>query len=205
MHNINIPSFKALIRKSWLTKSESDRHIYDNCYVFGIQSVPGKILTFHIMTDYGAMRSRVPLSEIFMFEPVLDIEPHFKQLWNCFSENVSVCKLDYLDLLKCIVKLRDKSSVWATYLFTVDWFNNPYSDEPTDYKCAHILVSDDGYLLAQPNNRIFWKDSSWITKPIPEDIKLHKVDDTFLNVETVSDKWVSEDGESFYYDIKTTK
>jgi len=200
--NTNIPHFKALVRRSWFTKNEVDYNIFDNVYVFGIQSVSGKILTFHVMTDYGMLRSRVPLSEIFMKEPDRDIPFHFKQLWDCLSENVVVNRFDFLSGNRCEVVLRDKSKVWATYLFTVDWFNNPYSEEPSDYKCCHILASDHGYLLGMPNNRIYWKDSNWITKNFPLPIKEIKVDFEIPSVESVSDKWVSEDSDCFYYDIK---
>jgi hypothetical protein len=153
------------------------------------------------MTDYGMMRSRVPLSEIFLKEPTADIPFHFKQLWDCFSENVSVICYDYLYERRCQAVLKDGTKVWASYLFTVDWYSNAYSDEPSDYKCGHILVADDGYLLCQPNNRIFWKDSNWITKEFPLNIKDIKVDNELLSVETVSDRWVSEDTDSYYYDI----
>ncbi len=132
-----------------------------------LQSIAGKILTFHVMTDYGMMRSRVPISEIFMREPNNDIPFHFKQLWDCFSENVAVTTYNYLYEKRCEVVLRDGSKVWATYLMTVDWYNNSYSDEPSDYKCGHILIADDGYLLCQPNNRIYWRDSNWITNKFP--------------------------------------
>jgi hypothetical protein len=154
------------------------------------------------MTDYGMLRSRVPISEIFLWEPKKDIPSHFKQLWDCFSENVTVITYDYLYEKKCEVLLRDGTKVWATYLMTVDWFRNPYSDEPSDYKCGHILISDDGYLLCQPNNRIFWKDSNWVTNKFPINPKDIKVDTELESVETVSDKWVSENSECFYYDIK---
>jgi len=99
------------------------------------------------------------------------------------------------------VVLRDGVKIWATYLFTVDWYRNSYSDEPSDYKCGHILVADDGYLLCQPNNRIYWKDSNWVTKPFPINPKDIKVDENLLSVETVSDRWVSDDGNSYYYDL----
>lgn len=154
------------------------------------------------MTDYGMLRSRVPISEIYLKEPTNDVPYHYKQLWDCFDNNVSVIVYDYLKDLRCRVILKDKTLIWATYMFTVDWYDNPYSDEPTDYKCGHVLVSDDGYLLCIPNNRIVWKDSNWITKEFPIDMKKIKVDNELLRVETVSDKWVSEDGDSFYYDIK---
>ena len=46
--NTNIPNLKLKVRRSWLTKNEEDHLVYDNCYAFAIQSVAGKILTFHI-------------------------------------------------------------------------------------------------------------------------------------------------------------
>ena len=199
--NANIPNLKIKVRRSWLTKDPADSSIFDNCYAFGIQSVSGKILTFHIMTDYGMLRSRVPISELFYSEPKKDIPSDFKQLWDSFSENVSVIEYHYLAEKRCKVILKDKTLVWATYLFTVDWFNNPYSDEPTDYKCGHILAADDGYLMCQPNNRIFWKDSNFITNEFPIEPKAFKVDDTLESVESVSDRWVSSNTNSFYYDI----
>jgi hypothetical protein len=197
--NANIPHQKLKVRRSWMTKEESD--VYDTCCAFAIQSVAGKILTFHIMTDYGMMRSRVPISELFLKEPSNDIPADFKQLWDCFGENVSVIEYSYLSEKRCKVILKDKTIVWATYLFTVDWFNNSYSDEPTDYKCGHVLVADDGYLLCQPNNRIYWKDSNFITKDFPISPKEFKVDSVLKCVETESDRWVSEDSDSYYYDI----
>ncbi len=200
--NHNIDNMKCLVRLSHFTHKPEDHDKFHEAYLFGIQSVAGKILTFHIMTDYGMMRSRVPLSEIFLSEPTKDIPFHFKQLWDCFSENVSVITYAYLYEKRCQVILKDGSKVWATYLFTVDWYNNAYSDEPSDYKCGHILVADDGYLLCQPNNRIFWKDSNWVTKPFPMDLKEIKVDRVLQSVETMSDRWVSEDSDSYYYDIK---
>lgn len=201
MHNLNIPSFKCLVRLSHFTKNEKDKDTYHNGYAFGIQSIEGKILTFHVMTDYGMLRSRVPISEIFLKEPIEDIPNHYKQLWDCFSEKVSVTKFEYLNNKRCNVILKDGKKVWATYLFTIDWFDNPYSNEPSDYKCGHILVADDGYLLCQPNNRIYWKDSNWITKEFPIDKKEIKVDDKLDSVESYSDRWVSEDTDNFYYNI----
>ena len=62
--NHNIPEFKALVRRSWFTKDNADFDTFDSVFVFGLQSVQNKILTFHVMTDYGMLRSRVPLSEI---------------------------------------------------------------------------------------------------------------------------------------------
>ena len=202
LYNSNIPSFKGLVRKSHFTKNIEDKDIFLNIYVFGLQSADGKILTFHVMTDDGMVRSRVPISEIYTKIPENDIPFNFKQLWDCFSTNVSVIEYDFLNSHRAQIALRDGSKVWGTYMFTVDWFDNPYSDEPSDYKCGHILKSDDGYLLCQPNNRIFWRDSNWVTKKLPEDLKQFKVDSELPSVENLSDRWVTEDTNNFYYDIK---
>jgi hypothetical protein len=203
--NSNIPSFKAFVRKSYFTKNEVDADEFYNVYVFALQSCAGKIVTFHVLTDSGMLRSRVPLSEIYTKMPTKDIPYNYKQLWDCFSENVSVIEYDFLAFHRCQVVLRNSTKVWATYIFTIDWYNNPYSDEPSDYKCGHVLESDDGYLLCMPNNRIFWKDSNWVTKQLPEDLKQFKVDTNLDSVENQSDKWVVEDTNSFYYDINENK
>ena len=196
--NANIDQFKALVKRSYFTKNLADKE-FDDVYVFAIQSIAGKILTFHVMTDYGMLRSRVPLSEIYLKEPKEDIPFHFKQLWDCFSENVNVIHYDFLSENRCQVVLKDQTMIWAQYMFTVDWFNNPYSDEPSDYKAGHVLLSDDGYLLCMPNNRLYWKDSNWISKEFPVDPKSIKVDKELPSVENQSDRWVSEDSDSFYY------
>jgi hypothetical protein len=201
MLNESISSFKCYIRVEHFTKNDQHKNDYHEAYAFGIQSVRGKILTFHIMTNYGMLRSRVPLNEIFIKRPSLDIPSHYKQLWDCFSENLSVTTFEYLSEKRCQVVLKDGNKVWATYMFTVDWFDNPYSDEPTDYKCGHVLVADDGYIMCQPNNRIYWKDCNFVTQDFPLDPKEIKVDRHLESVESHSDRWVSEDSDSFYYDI----
>jgi hypothetical protein len=117
MLNANIPSFKALVRKSYFTKKQEDHNEFYNVYVFGLQSVAGVILTFHVMTDNGMVRSRVPLSEIYTKIPTNDIPFNFKQLWDCFSENVSVIEYSFLAYHRAQVVLRDGSKVWGTYLY----------------------------------------------------------------------------------------
>lgn len=205
MLNSNIPFFKCLVKQSYFTKDEKDSNIFHDCYAFAVQSITGKILTFHIMTDYGMLRSRVPISEIYMKEPKQDVPFHFKQLWDCFDNDVTVITYEYLKEKRCKVIMKDKTFAWATYMFTVDWQNNPYSDEPSDYKCGHVLKSDDGYLMCMPNNRIFWKDSNWVTKDFPVEPKNIKVDTELLSVESVSNRWITEDTNSFYYDIDELK
>jgi len=199
--NVNIPQFKAKVRKSFFTKNDEDKDEFYDVYCFAIQSITGKILTFHVMTDQGMLRSRIPISEIYTNENPNDVPYYFKQLWDCFSENTTVIVYDFLKYHRAQVVLRDGNKIWCEYMFTIDWFDNPYSDEPSDYKCGHVLKSDDGYLVCMPNNRIFWKDSNWVTKKLPENLKQFKVDTKLPSIENVADRWLTEDTDSFYYDI----
>jgi hypothetical protein len=41
-----------------------------------------------------------------------------------------------------------------------------------------------------------------VIKKLPENLKQFKVDTELPSVENQSDRWVSEDTDSFYYDIK---
>lgn len=199
--NENIPGFKAIVRKSFLTKNEAERDEWEDVYVFGLQSCAGCILTFICLTDRGMVRSRVPISEIYLNKPTKDIPFHYKQLWDCFSENVAVIEYSFLAYHRAQIVLRDGALVWGTYMFTADWYSNPYSDEPSDYKCGHIFSADDGYLLCMPNNRIYWRDSNFVTKRL-ENPKQYKVDSELPSVENQCDKWVAEDSDAYYYDIK---
>jgi len=52
-----------------------------------------------------------------------------------------------------------------------------------------------------PNNRLLWHDSNWITNKLPDDLSIFKVDTELLNVETVSDRWVADDNDCYYYDM----
>lgn len=200
--NADCPYFRCFIKRSYYTHNNEDDNIFDNAVAFAIQSVVNKIITFHVMFDFGMVRSRVPLSSIYWKVPTKDLEPHMKQLWDCFGEDVAVTRLSYLSEKRCQILLKDKTWIWGTYQFTVDWFNNSFSENPPDYKNAHVIFCDDGYLCAQPNNRLKFADMNWVTKDFPVDPKLIKVDKELINVETISDRWISEDGDSFYYDIK---
>jgi len=47
----------------------------------------------------------------------------------------------------------------------------------------------------------YWRDSNWITKDFPIAPKEIKVDNEKISVENVTDRWVSEDSDCFYYEV----
>lgn len=183
------------------------KHIgeFDKVLVFGAQSCSGKALTFHVMTDYGIVRSRVPINML-CSSPEAKLMPlDYLQLWDCFHENMSVVKYDTLNDCRAKVILKDGSANWGNYMMTFDWYRNGYSDEPTQYKSLHMIALDNGNYTLQPNNRIYWKNMSFVTKPFPTNPDF-LVDNKEWKCEGTSDRWViNADDDSYYYDLKETK
>jgi len=144
---------------------EQHKGEFDKVLVFGAQSCAGYAMTFHVMTDYGIVRSRVPI-HMLCWKPEAPLMPlDHLQLWDCFHENVSTVEYDALFDCRAKVVLKDKTEHWGDYKMTFDWYRNAYSQEPSQYKCLHMIALDNGNYTLQPNNRIFWKNKgyySWI-------------------------------------------
>jgi len=197
--NISIPHFYAKMRVEHFYQHDGRPGMQD-VIVFGAQSVAGKALTFHVMSDEGAVRSRVPVHMLAWKEDAPKKPLDHLQLWDCFGYEVTNTVYNYLTQSRVKVTFKDKTQEWGYYLMTFDWHSNPYSEEPTQYKAAHLLKLDDGNFTLQPNNRLEWKDMSFVTRPFPSQPDW-KVDNKDWMCESISDKWVmnKEDEEIYYY------
>jgi len=170
------------------------------CIVHAIQSYRGKALLFHVLTDFGAHISKVPVNSVFHDLSSKDLLPlDYLQLWDCFSENVTFIRYDYLTESRVKVVLKDKKIAWGKYFGTVDWYNNGYTDEPTQFKQGHIILLDNGQIAVQPNNRLQFFDMSFTGEAFPEET-LRGILST-PSVEEVSERWVVDD-DSYFYEQK---
>lgn len=200
--NINIDLFYFYIRKEHLFAYQEGFGDFENCVAFGVRSVPSRALLFHVMTEGGAQRANVPISAMVHKKDAPSIPLEYLQLWDCFGTKINVVNFDYLADKRCEVILKDKKLYRGTYMMTFDWEENPYSNTPHDYKNAHLIKLDNGCFALQPNNRILWKDSNFITNPLNiSNLPKYKVDKDVFICE-ISDRWVSENSDCFYYDIK---
>ena len=205
MLNLNIPNFFCLLRREHMYQHKTHRGEFDKVMVFGAQSNPERAILFHVLTDNGLVRSRVPVHMLCHREDAPEIPLDYLQLWDCFSVNSTVTTYETLRGSRCKVILKDGKPYWGDYMMTFDWYNNAYSDEPTQYKCLHMIRLDNGCFALQPNNRIYWKHMSFVTKPFPEKPD-YKVDDKVFRCEGTSDRWVIDcDDDSYYYDLKNQK
>ena len=160
--NCDIPYLRAWVRLPFVSKKEG----LEEVYAFAIQSVPGRSLGFHVMTRSGAHYRNVPIHALCLDKEAPDIHIADSQLWDCFSFRPVVTVFSYLRDHEAVCYTRSKS-VNGTYLFTVDWlpdsFERPgFTMRPEQNKCAHVMETDDGNLLALPTNRIAWRDAYFI-------------------------------------------
>jgi hypothetical protein len=199
--NINITPFYCYVKREHLFGYNEKSEGFEYVLVFGARSVPARAMLFHIMTEGGAQRANVPISALVHKKDAANISLDYLQLWDCFGKEINVVVFDYLVNKRCQIVLKDKTINWGTYMMTFDWENNVYSDTPQDYKNAHLIKLDNGCFALQPNNRIFWRDSNFITKPINiSDVPKYKVDNKVFVCE-VSDRWTSQDTDCFYYEV----
>jgi len=140
---------------------------FEPCVIFGVTSIPSRALHFSVMCESGAQWARIPLhmlrhttkGEYAITHPLSDL-----QIWDCHGWDFSVVQYEYLREMGCSFRKRDGEFVRASYWFTLDHTDNGYSQYPPEHKCYHVLLLEDGsgQIAAMPNNRILWRDDSWV-------------------------------------------
>jgi hypothetical protein len=192
------------VRAEYLYDLQSHHGDYEGVVVFGLASIHGRALGFHTITEQGAQIARLPISALVHKEHDPHLPLHSLQMWDAFSYQVSVHQFTYLNLMRCQVILRDRQIFEGTYHFTVDWCGNNDSEDPGEggHKNAHIIALDCGCFAAQPNNRIIWKEPSFLTNTVrPE---LGERPEYLTNSHTwkceIDSKWSAEDSYKMFYE-----
>lgn len=85
------------------------------------------------------------------------------QCWDSHGWDFSVTQYEYLREMGCTYRTPKGEEIQASYWFTLDHTDNGYSQFPSEHKCYHLLLLEDGsgQIAAMPNNRIIWKDHSF--------------------------------------------
>lgn len=206
--NDDAPIFYCKIRAEYLYDLQGRHGEYEHAAVFGVASVYGRALGFHVLTEQGAQIARLPISALVHKEHEPHLPLHYLQLWNCFSYDFSVKQFGYLDLMRCKVILRDRQIYDGSYQFTVDWCGNNDSEDPGEggHKNAHVIALDCGCYAAQPNNRLIFKEPSFLTNTV--DITKGERPEYLTNSHIwnceIDDKWCTEDSYKMFYEDQNT-
>lgn len=197
----SIPHFTCLLRSEFLYNFSSHRGEFVPVVVFGITSIEGRAVGFRVMTDRGAQIGRLPIHALAWKKTAPRLSLAVLECWDCFSYDVAVTEFDWLKELRCRTLLRNQRWYSGEYMFTLDWCKSKLAEDAGDngYKDLHILKLDNGCFAAQPNNRIFWRESAFITKPLTAKSRPDYLTNTHVFKAETESKWATENTNKFFY------
>lgn len=202
----NFYPLKVWVRDEYFYQGKNGKGNFTQGIIISVRCMPGQAALFQVLLDNGVMRDKLP-SHALLTKPELpnpDLPFHYIQLWNCFSYNFTLLKLNFVSGGPVEVYMKDKKFYSGKYFATINWGSNDIntditlSEDPMEHKSHHIILLDNGQIALQPNNRIKWSEPSFVTKPFPEKPD-YLVCNEFYNVED-HEKWHTEDSERMFYD-----
>lgn len=198
----DVPTFWCYLRREYLYDMESHHGELEPVQVIGADSVSAAAVGFDVMTEWGALIARLPVSALCHKENAPSLPLDWLQLWSCFGYDMEVHEYASLRNLACDVLLRDKQWYRGRYMFTFSWKKDPLADNPGEggFKRGHMVKLDNGCYCVQPNNRIRWFEPSWITKPFPERPDIQTNSHVWL-CESAT-KWATSDDYRYFYEVE---
>lgn len=202
----NFYPLKVWVRDEYFYQGKNGKGNFTQGIIISVRCMPGQAALFQVLLDNGVLRDKLP-SHALLTKPELpnpDLPFHYLQLWNCFSYNFTLLKLNFVSGGPVEVYMKDKKFYSGKYFATINWGSNDIntditlSEDPMEHKSHHIILLNNGQIALQPNNRIKWSEPSFVTKPFPEKPD-YLVCNEFYNVED-HEKWHTEDSERMFYD-----
>lgn len=196
---IDIPHFYCHVKAEYLYNLESHYGEFIPCLVFGADSIYGRAIGFDIVTDFGGMFARLPISALVHKIDAPEIPLDWLQLWNNFSYNFEAHEYSAIRGADCEVILQDNNWYPGIYKFTFSWYGNNYAEDPGEggFKRAHLIQLDNGTYCLTPNNRVKWYEQSFITKEFPKNPDF-KTNEHIWTVEN----YKTEDSDLYYYNVR---
>jgi hypothetical protein len=138
--NANIPRFYCFLRKEFLYDGLAHRGEFLNACVFGVASINGRALAFHVLTDNGTVTWRLPLHAFVHKLDAPAVLLDWLQFWDCFSYDITCTVFDRLQESRVRVQMKDGSWEGGQYMFTLDWYGQmPKKPESEDTRARTEL------------------------------------------------------------------
>jgi hypothetical protein len=168
----NLPPIHVMVRKEYLYDLERGHGEYTPGLWISVRSVQGKAFYFEtLLTEYGALYDKLPLSAFVWKTDHGDLSLDTLQLWDCFDYSITVIEKPILS--RCEFFGKDRLMHPGEYMFTIDTchsesstLNTNFSQEDPEHKTFNVIKLDNGQFAAQPNNRVIWRDSSFIPEKL---------------------------------------
>jgi hypothetical protein len=123
------------------------------------------------MLECGAVWRGVPPHALaFSAEPKPIWSLEDSQVWDCYGDQFSVIKYDYLNSQTAEIR---KTKEFGMYLFTAIPMNDGYTMHPSQSKEFMFIELDNGRLCIMPTNELRFHDKSYTEGDWPTNIKLN--------------------------------
>jgi hypothetical protein len=142
------------------------------CYIFGLTVILNRPLLFTAHLTNGAVFSRLPLKAFYRYDTLAPPLEH-SECWGAIGHHASVIQHKYLKDYRVKTAAGD-----ARYLYTIDFFDGGYSEDPEQHKTANVVELFYGNYLALPNNECLFEDAHFFRK---SDLKLQRNQTYFLD------------------------
>ncbi len=208
----SLPPIKVWVRNGFFFDDpDNPEYIgkYTKAILISIRCNEGSAALFQVLTEYGMMRDKLPISAICWKIPedesVWKRYPfHSLQLWDCFSKVFTVTTLNYIYNANVDIKMKNGDVLGGNYLLTIQWGANEthgqdltLAEDFQEHKSHHMFTLDNGLFALQPNNRVIkWYEPSFVTSEYEG--KPWKINTQEYSCEQY-DKWMTEDSDNYLY------
>lgn len=167
----NIPHHIYCWVESYFIRKDVKPNVFEPCIWFGLHSKPGHAWGCHVMLECGAIYRGVPPHALaFNTIPDQNWKLYDSQIWDCYGDQFSVIKYDYL----CNQRIEIKhNNLLGRYLFTAIPMNDSYTEHPSQSKEFMFIQLDNGRLAIMPTNEMRVHDKSYTEGDWPINMKLN--------------------------------
>lgn len=161
------PYISCYVRNEFLFDQKAGFGDFTEATVFGFRAESARVPLFQIMLKSGAQWARIPIQAL-CIEPCKPLPLELCSWWDSYGYYAQAHSFAFLKNHRVSALGRDKMVRNGVYLFTIDWAKDGWSETPDQHKNHHVIALDSergigkGQLIAYPNNRLIWKDPSWI-------------------------------------------
>ena len=181
MHNLTASLPRHLygqVHRSFITNHQEDAG-WEHCIIHAMSCRPAQVITFSILLESGAQYRGVPIHALHLGQhpgvvpgPVMPISHH--QMWGCFGTMFHLVVMTFNEHLSA--QYLDLSGDWVAARglgLSVEFHDDGYSAAPHQDKSFNFLVTEQNKLVAMPNNRIRWWESSFTNWALPINLRVN--------------------------------
>ena len=170
----------GVVRREYITNNMEMG--FEKCIIHAVTCKVSQALTFTILLESGAQYRGVPIHGLSVGQDPDYIAPkeyplNHQQVWGCFGTDFSIVDMKFNKDMpaECVTATGEKITAnglgWA-----IEFHGDGYSNAPHQDKNFNMLVSEHGHLIAMPNNRRRWFESSFTDWSLPIDLDVnHKL------------------------------